>query len=149
MSSRVASKPRTCGLLQRGLVVEPGTRALIIQGGVLAAVVGEGAYDLNQPLGGVDMATPATAVLVDAGETPVAPSYQGLTTREDLLAGVSLEAVVRLIDPVALATNLMHGCERIFHADLAELLQSQTVNVVQSRVKQTAAADLEGNLGSS
>ena len=35
------------GLLQRGLIVEPGTRALIIQGGVLASVVGEGAYDLN------------------------------------------------------------------------------------------------------
>jgi hypothetical protein len=134
------------GLLQRGLVIEPGTRALIIQGGALAAVVGEGAYDLNQPLGGVDTATPATAILVDAGETPLALSYQGLTTREGLEAGVSLELVVRLIDPVALVTNLLHGRDRLFHADLAELLQSQTVNVIQARIKQTAAADVEGNL---
>lgn len=134
------------GLLQRGLVVEPGTRALIIQGGTLAAVVGEGAYDLNQPLGGVDMATPATAVLVDAGETPVSLSYRGLTTREGLETSASLDLVVRLIDPVSLVTNLMHGRERIFNADLAELLQAQTVNIVQARVKQSSAADTEGDL---
>ena len=134
------------GLLRRGLVVEPGTRALIIQGGVIAGVVGEGAYDLNQPLGDVDMATPATAILLDAGDTPVLLSYRGLSSREDLPVEVSLEIVVRLVDGVALATNLMHGSERLMNADLADLLQSQTVNVVQARIKQTPGTDLDGNL---
>ena len=119
---------------------------MIIQGGVLAGVVGEGAYDLNQPLGDVDMATPATAILLDAGDTTVVLSYQGLSSREDLPVEVSLEIVVRLIDGVALATNLMHGSERLMNADLADLLQSQTVNVVQARIKQTPGTDLEGNL---
>ena len=134
------------GLLRRGLVVEPGTRALIIQGGVLAGVFGEGAYNLNRPLGEVDTATPATAILLDAGETTLLLSYQDLNSREDLPVEVSLEIVVRLIDGAALATNLMHGSERLMKADLAELLQSQTVNVVQARIKQTPGAELDGNL---
>ena len=41
--------------LQPGLVVEPGTQALIFQAGSLAAAVSEGTFDLARPLPGVDM----------------------------------------------------------------------------------------------
>ena len=84
------------GTLQRGLVVEPGTHALIFQGGTLAATVAEGTYNLTRPMQGVDLAVPATAIVMDAGETRIPLLYRDLRTREEVPADVIVEVVVRL-----------------------------------------------------
>jgi hypothetical protein len=133
-------------LFQRGLVVEPGTRVLVFQGGKMAVDAGEGTYDLNRPLGQVNTAVPATAILVDAGQTRLSLAYRGLSSKEDVRVDVVVELVVRLADPAALFTNLMHGRDRLSLVDLALLVAPAGANVVQARVRQSAVADLDGNL---
>ena len=134
------------GTLQRGLVVEPGTHAVIFQGGTLAATVAEGTYNLTRPMQGVDLAVPATAIVMDAGETRIPLLYRDLRTREEVPADVIVEVVVRLGDTAALDTNLMHGRPCLSIAGLASLVWSAGAGVVQARVTQTAARDLAGSL---
>jgi len=134
------------GLLQRGLVVEPGTKALIFQSGSLASVVGPGAYDLNRKLGDADAAAPATAILVDAGELSVPISYRDLRTADDLPVDASVEVVTRLGDAANLHANLMHGRESLPTSALADLVRAESANVLQAHIKRHAAGDLYGNL---
>jgi len=134
------------GMLQRGLVVEPGTQALIFQAGALAAVVSEGTYDLNRPMEAVDTAAPATAILIDAGHTRLPLLYRGLNTREDVPVELTVDLVVKLEDAAALHANLMHGRQSLSISALAELLWTESANVVQAYVKQAPLRQLEDNL---
>lgn len=134
------------GLLHRSLVVEPGTQALIFQGGAMAAVVSQGTYDLNRPLEGVDLVTPATAILIDAGEVGLPLAYRGLRTREDVPVDVAVEIVVRLGDASRLHANLMHGSESLSIRALAGLVAGETANVLEARLKGASVEDLDGNL---
>lgn len=131
------------GTLHRGLVVEPGTQALIFQGGALAGVVSEGTYDMNRPMKGVDAAMPATAILADAGDVVLPLLYRNLRTREEVTVDATVEAVVRLTDPAAVNANLMHGRDRLSVSELSEMLWHESANVLQARVKETSVADLD------
>ncbi|KPK61768.1 MAG: hypothetical protein AMK73_07770 [Planctomycetes bacterium SM23_32] len=134
------------GLLSRGLVVEPGTRALIFQGGSLAGTAEPGTYDMNRKLGKVDAAAPATAILMDAGDVTLQLGYQGLRTEEDVAVNAAAQAVVRLGKPEALYTNLMHGRQRLTESELADFLGAEGANLVQARIKGASVKDLAGNL---
>ena len=134
------------GMLERGLVIEPGTQALIFQGGALAAEVSGGTYDLNRPLGEVDVVTPATAILVDAGETTLGLLYRDLRTREEVGVDAAVEVVVRLTDAAALYANLMHGRESLSITALADLLRSANANRIQASVRQASVEQLDGNM---
>lgn len=133
-------------LLRPGLVVEPDTQALIFQAGALTTTLSGGTFDLTRPPPGVDVAVPATAILMDAGETRLSLLYSALRTREDVPVDVILELAVRLIDPAAVYKNLMHGRECLVLAALAELLWSASANVVQARLRDAAVNELDGNL---
>ncbi|MFV2070582.1 MAG: zinc-ribbon domain-containing protein, partial [Pirellulales bacterium] len=134
------------GMLKRGLVVEPGTQALIFQGGHLAAMAGAGTYHLNRPLEQVDTASPATAILIDAGETILKLLYRNVRTQEDVAVDATVQVVVQLADAAALHANLMHGRESLSISDLARLLWSESANVIQARVKQESVKQLDANL---
>ena len=87
------------GTLHRGIVVEPGTRALVFQGGALAGAVTEGTYDLNRPLEGVDLAAPATAILIREGDVALPLVCRDLRTREEVPAEAAVEIVVPCTPP--------------------------------------------------
>ncbi len=133
-------------VLNSGLVVEWGTRALIFQGGKLAVVASEGTYNLNQPMQHVDTAQPATAILMDAGDTRLPLLYRDVRTQEEVPVDVTVELVVHLSDPAALYANIMHGRDSLSVSELAELLWSESANVVQARVRQSSVKELDGNL---
>ena len=84
----------------------------------------EGTYDLTRAMEGVNVAVPATAILIDAGETRVTLPYSDLRSREDVRVKVTIDAAVRLADPAALYANLMHGKESVAIDYLAEWLAS-------------------------
>ena len=133
-------------LLQPGLVVEPGTQALIFQAGVLAATVSQGAFDLSRPLPGVDAAVPATAIVMDAGDTTLSLLYSELRSREDVPVDVIVAVTVALADAVALYTNLMHGRESLAVTALADMVWAAGANVVQARLRSAGVNELDGNL---
>ncbi len=132
--------------LKARIVVEPGTRALIVQGGQLAGAVTEGTFDLARPLPGVDAAQPATAILIDEGDTEVALLFSELRTQEDVPADVIAEVTVRLSDAAVFHENVMHGRVTFSLADLADMLWSAAANVVQACLQNASVRDLEGNL---
>lgn len=132
--------------LQPGLVVEPGTQALIFQAGSLAAAVSGGTFDLARPLPGVDMAQPATAILIDAGDTGISLLFSGSRTEEDVLVDVIAEITVRLCDPASFHANLMHGRESFSLIALADMLWSAGANVVQACLRHASVRELDGNL---
>ena len=127
-------------------MVEPGTQALIFQGGALAGAAPPGTYNLGRSIGGVDAAAPATAILVDAGDVTLMIGYVGIRTSEDVSVDAAFDIVVRLSDPMAVFANLMHGRESLGNDRLAELLSAQSANVIQARIKQVSVKDLYGNL---
>jgi hypothetical protein len=132
--------------LQAGIVVEPGTRALIFQGGALAGAVTAGTFDLSRPLPGVNTAQPATAILIDEGDTGISLLFSDQRTQEEVPVDVIAEVTVRLSDAVLFHTNLMHGRESLSLATLADMLWSAGANVVQSCLRNAAVRDLDGNL---
>jgi len=134
------------GMLKRGLVIEPGTQALIFQGGRLVTTASAGTYNLNEPLGDVDVSAPATAILMDAGDVTLHIAYTELRTAEDVEVAGGIEVAVRLSAPQAVFENLMHGRESLPIEALARLLSSESANLVQARIKQTSVKDLRGNL---
>lgn len=133
-------------LLQPGLVVEAGTQALIFQAGALAATVSQGTFDLSRPLPGVDAAVPATAIVMDAGDTTLSLLYSELRSREDVPVDVIVEVTVGLADAVALYTNLMHGRESLTIAALADMVWAAGANVVQASLRSAGINELDGNL---
>ena len=134
------------GALTRGLVVEPGTQAMIFQGGALAGTVTAGTYDLSSPLGEIDAAAPATAVLMDAGDVTLGIGYEGLRTAEGMPVDAMFLVVVRLSDAAALHANLMHGRTSLPVDSLGKLLANTAADVIRARVKGVPAAELRGNL---
>lgn len=134
------------GLLKTGLVVEPGTQALIFQGRDVPVAVDEGTYDLNRPLPGIDATVPGVAILVDAGDMRLPLLYPGLHTREDVEVEAFVEAVVQLSDAAAFSKNLLHGRQTLAVASLAEMVWSAGANVIEACVRGTSINDLEGNL---
>ncbi len=117
-----------------GLVVESGVRAMIFQGGALAATVAAGAYDLNQPPANVNVAIPATAIIVRDGEAQVPLMYEGLRSREDVSVDVHVDVSFRVADAATLNANLMHGREILSVAELAKWLWSQSASGIQLRI---------------
>lgn len=135
-------------LLYQGLVVEPGTQAVIFQGENIVASVNEGTYSQNEPIPGIDVGsiTSAAAVLVNVGNTTLPLLYRGFRTREGLAVDTVVEVVVRLADPIAFNANLLNTRQKLTTAALAELVWSTGANVVEARVKQSQAEELAGNL---
>jgi hypothetical protein len=128
--------------LATGLVVEPGTQALVFQGGRLAATLSEGSYDVRRPPEKIDMATPATAILIDAGDVSVMVPYDGLRTKEDLAFNATFKMLVRLSDAQALFVNLMHRRSTLSREDLTGLVRDETTNALQQSVRAVSAKDL-------
>jgi hypothetical protein len=131
------------GLLRRRLVVEPGTQALVFQRGELAAVVSAGIYDLARLPARLNLAWPASAVVVDAGDTSLGLEYRDLRTREEVVADLTAEVVVRVADPLSFFTNLVHGRESLPKAAVADLVRSACADTVRARVQEASLADLD------
>lgn len=161
-------------LVRHGLVVEPGTEALIFERGELTTTITEGTYEFRKPdeepdatqtasgwqkliqrvkefFVGPDQPQPkaqlpATAILVDSGETRLRLECPGLRTQEEIQVDAEAEVAVRLLDAAAVYTNLMHGRETLAISDLAEMLRKDSLNALQARVKSAPVKDLDGNL---
>ncbi len=151
------------GKAGRGLVIEPGSRALVFQAGRLVGGVEPGTYDLTKEveaegglaaralrllrrifLGERDVA-PTTAVLMDAGDVTLTVGYTDLRTSEDARVNATFQMVVRLGEPSALFQNLMHGRRELSHQELEELLSSESANTVQAHVRGVSVRELYGN----
>lgn len=133
------------GLFRRELVVEAGTRALILEGGRDdRGDLGPGTYTLQQS--GLTGTQRASAILVDAGDVPLEFAFEGIHTADPMRARVELRAVVTVESAALLATTLLRGAPRYTVADLRRLLYDEVEDAVREFIGRHVAADLKETL---
>ena len=131
------------GVLKRGVKVEPGTNAMIIDRGANRGLVPPGEYtvsNIGQRIKGwITGAIPerVTVLLVDVTPTQFEFHLGGRYTSDDLPVGISLRVMVEISDPSKFLVNVLKGGERLPKEDLRHFLYPEVI--------QTADAWLRGH----
>ena len=133
------------GFFRRDLVVEPGTRALLlVDGQNMAGELGPGKYTLQSA--GLTSARTATAILVDSGDTDLQFTIPDLFTPDPLSITLDCRLVARVDNAVLFLTNLMKG-ERTFSLNrLRQYLFDEIQNAASEAVGRHSVAELSSNL---
>lgn len=137
------------GWLRKGLIVEPGTQAVLIQRGRSAGTLPPGRYELDGFLSHVNnfnLKSLAAVILMSATDTLIPLEFSNLRTREGLPVHVRCRIVLALANPENFAFRLMAGKERVTVAELQETLVDEAHNVLQALINQTGMDELYGNL---
>ncbi len=141
------------GLLSKELIVEPGTRAMIIVDGKNTGIVDAGRYTLQSfaermPILSSIVGTPisATAVLADVGDVEIDYEMADVYTKDPLKILVKFRVVVQLSDPVMFLVNLMKD-ERIYPVrSLRQNLYGEVFNAAQELIGKRSVTELSHNL---
>ena len=135
------------GLFKRELLVEAGTRALLlVEGRAEQGELGPGTYNLQSS--GLTGAARASAVLVDNGAVDLKLSIPDLFTADPLRVTLDLVLVLRLKSATAFLTNLMKQRRSYALAELRDYLFDEAQNaaaVELAQVKMAGVGDLAFN----
>ncbi len=136
------------GFLNKGLIVEHGTSALIFQQGRFCGTVDPGRYDVNGFLKRVNhfnQTTPTSVVLIDAGDVTLHLDALKLHSREQVDVDASFKAVVCLREPERFYTNAFKGRNILSVGYLAGSLADEIRGALQTYVGGHSVEDLYGN----
>ena len=138
------------GTLRRDLIIEPGTRAIIlVDGRNLAGAVGPGRYTLksfSDKLSLPSLRRRATALLVDTGEVDLELSINDVYTSDPLKLSLDCHLAVGISDPLAFFTNLLKGARSFSLSQLRSYLYDEIQDAAQECVGERSATDLHTNL---
>ncbi len=138
------------GILQRDLIIEPGTRAIIlVDGRNLAGTVGPGRYTLKtfgDRLSLPSLRRRVIALLVDTGEVDLALMVNDVYTSDPIKLSLECRLAVEVADPMAFFTNLLKGGRSYTLNQLRSYLYDEIQDAAQECVGQRSAADLHTNL---
>lgn len=117
-------------LLEKGLNVQQGTLAIILDGGAVKDVLKAGRHDLNSLAHRVNHwgdPPPRSAVLINSGDTILPLRVGSLRTAEEINVEFYGEAVLRFIpgDARQFMENLMKDSRQLSFNDLAQRLESE------------------------
>lgn len=139
------------GWLTSNLVVEEGTRVILLQGGAAKGELPPGEYQLGDlkhrflELFKLSYAARTTALLFSAGDSTLRMLFRNLRTQDGLMADAALELAVGLTDAHSCLVNLMKGQNSVTDSHIESLLRGEITNVLQSVVRTVPAKDLYGN----
>lgn len=133
------------GLFRKDLIVEPGTRALLLEDGKnMGGELGPGKYTLQSA--GLTSAKTATAILVDSGDTDLEFTIPDLFTTDPMRITVDCRLVASVDNAVMFLTNLMKG-ERTFSLGrLRQYLFDEIQNAASEAVGRHSVQELSSNL---
>jgi hypothetical protein len=138
------------GVLRRDLIIEPGTRAIILfDGRSLAGTIGPGRYtlrDLLDKLSVPSLRRRATALLVDTSEMDLALTINDVYTQDPLKIALDCHVAVEVADPLAFITNLLKSARSYTLAQLRAYLYDEIQDAAQECVGPRSAQDLHTNL---
>ncbi len=136
------------GLLKRGIKVEPGTNAMVIQHGAALGVVPPGEYTLGNIgqrvkdwlLG--DIPERVTLLLVDV--TPVDYEFNlgGRFTSDPLPIGLTLRVQVEVNEPAKFLVNVLRGRERFSKEEMRQYLYPEIAQVADRWLRQHTLQEL-------
>jgi hypothetical protein len=135
-------------LLDKGLVIEIGTVALLVEAGQIKAVLEPGRHtleSLGRKLTGL-FTTPApqTVVLAEAGDVVLPLRFTDLRTREELKVECYTEACFRFVAArgEAFLANILKGQEQLSYEGLADWMRQEIRGAVLDEVQSSSIEDL-------
>ena len=123
------------GMLRRGLIVEPGTNALIVDRGEVQGTVPPGAYTLEKAGAKAwdwlttGISDQATALLVDVTPTDLDFHLGGRFTADPLPIGVTIRLRASVKEPGRFLLHVLKGRERMSLNELREYLYPEVIQV--------------------
>jgi len=135
------------GLLQRGVIVEPGTQALIVQNGQTVGLVPPGRYTLDTLKERISdwmrgLPHHATALLVDVTPTDLVFHLGGRFTKDPLPIGLTLRLFVSVDDAARFLINVLKGQSRLSIEELRQFLYPEVVQVADRWLRQRTLEEL-------
>jgi hypothetical protein len=139
------------GLLRRGLVVEPGTNALLIKGGATQGTLPPGNYTMDTlPSRVLDwlsggMVGPVTALLVEVVPTEFVFEIKRLFTKDPIKLDLTVRLVAEVDSPGKFLTNMLRGRERYTREDLRSYLSPEVEQTAAAWLRRHSLQDLAEN----
>jgi hypothetical protein len=137
------------GVFQKGVVVEPGCRALLIVDGAYAGTLDPGAYTeggLLARLRHLDLTRSATAILVDVGEIELRFTFPNLVTQDPIPIEVDCTLVVQVDDPLLFLTNVMKGRPSLAREEIVRRFGAEIQNALQEAIGRRTVEELNTDL---
>lgn len=136
------------GLLRRGLIVEPGTNAMLIEHGTNIGVMPPGEYDmdtiqkhLGDWLSGRTAAS-TTALLVSISPADLVFDLGNRYTSDPLPIALTIRLRAEVAEPAKFLINVLSGRERISLADLSQYVQPEIVQVADTWLRKHTLDEL-------
>ena len=136
------------GLLNKGLIIEPGTNALLVASGENLGTVPPGSYHIENALqkgweilkGAVPRSV--TALLVDITPSDLIFNLGGRYTRDPLPVGMSVRVVVEVNEPGKFLVNVLKGRERYDKEELRAYLYPEVAQVADRWLREHSLSEL-------
>ena len=135
-------------LMEKGLIVEVGTVALLVEGGQLKAVLEPGRHTLEtlgrKLLGLMTTPAPQTVILADAGDVALPLRFSDLRTREELKVEGYTEVCFRFVAArgEAFLANVLKGQEQLSYEGLADWMRQEIRGAVVDAVQSASIEEL-------
>ncbi len=129
------------GLLKKGIIVEPGTNAMLLENGANVGVMPPGSYLLDsfsQRFGNLfrsGLPKTLTALLVKITPTDLDFPLEGLFSKDPLRVNLRVKLQVEVQEPGKFLVNMLHGRERMNVDTLREHLQPEVHAVADKWVR--------------
>ena len=123
-------------LKSKEIIVEPGTRAVLIENGKFAGAMPAGRYDvgsLKSKLASFDFSKKATIILIDEGDIALYIDAEQVRTKDSLLVDARLQITFRIDQPIAFVTKLMGG-QNHYSIDQLRSFVTEKVKTVLVRI---------------
>lgn len=137
------------GVFQKGVVVEPGCKAILIVDGAHVDTLPAGEYNeagIVARLKNFDLTRFATAILVDVGDVELRFTVPGLMTQDPMLIDVDVTLVLQVDEPLLFYTNVMKGRTSLTREELEQRFGVEIQNALQEAIGRRTVEDLNTDL---
>jgi len=140
------------GIFRRGIVVELGTNALLIENGVNRGLLPPGTYTLDsldkRLLDWLTTGLPrtATALLVDVMPAELVFNLEGIYTSDPINIGLSVRLQAQVEEPARFLVNMLGRRERLSLEDLRLYLYPEITQLVEGWVRKHTVQELAEDL---
>ncbi len=135
-------------LLEKGLQIEIGTVALLLEAGQIKAVLEPGQHTLEtlgrKLMGLFTTPAPQTVILADAGDIVLPLRFSGLRTKEELLVEGYTEVCFRFVPArgEAFLANVLKSQDQLSYEGLADWMRQEIRSVVLDLVQSASIEEL-------
>lgn len=136
------------GLFKRGLIIEPGTNALLLDGGAVKGTLPPGTHNmdsLDKRLAdwiSTGIGSQVTALLVSVRPTDLNFTAGGIFTKDPIKVGVNIRIQAEVDLPGRFVVNMLGGRERFSKLDLEGYFYPEVSVVIERWVRQHRLREL-------